>query len=85
MKWRSIAALVLLVAVLFIFISPVLSSPKTALRAQQLAAAFFCLMVALGTALLALMKPRTLAPIHEVCDCPVFESDLLSKSCLLRL
>jgi hypothetical protein len=85
MKWRAIAALVLLIIVLIIFISPVIASPKTALRAQQLAAVFFYLIGALGTALLVLISPPILVEVHEVCDHPLFPTDPLTKSCLLRL
>lgn len=85
MRWRHITALVVLFTVLFIFISPVLSSPKTALRAQQIAAVFFYLIGALGTVLLSVIPAPTSTQMVEVWDPPLAESDLLSKSCLLRL
>ncbi len=87
MRLRWLTAIFLVVVVLYIFVSPVIASPKTALRAQQFAAVFFYLLVALGTVLFAIMaqllRTEHLQELFSGALLPV--ADPLESSCLLRL
>lgn len=58
---RQIAAGILIIWVLFMFVSPFLPAPLTALRAQQLAAAFYFGLAAAAAVLLALLHTLQLS------------------------
>lgn len=84
MSAKTITALILLLAVLFIFISPILSSPKTALRARQMADVLFYVLATLAFVFTGLAFPA----VHECREYLQFSdnpSDPLTSSCLLRL
>lgn len=84
MSVRTITALILLMAVLFIFVSPVLASPKTALRARHLADVFFYVLASLAFVLTAIILP-VVHEVREYLEFPAAPSDPLASSCLLRL
>lgn len=55
--WRWLVALVVILAVLAIFISPVVESPRTVLRAKQLAQLIVLALVSIALMLAGLLRP----------------------------
>lgn len=85
MRLRSIIALMLIIIVLYICISPFISSPKTALRAKQIAALFFYLLLALAEVFFGFIAPRTQPKSADFFSKFVSVGDPLADFCLLRV
>ncbi len=89
MKRRSVlgVAILLILSVTVIFISPAIDLQPTALRALQLANMLFAVLVLLGTSVLALLFTvrHTVQTVFE-CECfsPPPTSDLVDLNCTRR-
>ncbi len=89
MKRRSAlgVAILLILSVTAIFISPAIDLQPTALRALQLANMLLALLVLLGTSVLALLfTARRSVQTDSGCDCfsPPPTSDLVDLNCTRR-
>lgn len=89
MKRRSVlgVAILLILSVTAIFISPAIDLQPTALRALQLANMLFAVLVLLGTSVLALLfsKCHTVLTVVEWdCFSPPPTSDLVELNCTRR-
>jgi hypothetical protein len=79
--WRIVVALVVALAVLAIFVSPVTDSPRSALRAKQLAQLIFLALLALATMFAGVISSRQLfVPLQGTDSAPpplLFSSELI--------
>jgi uncharacterized protein (UPF0333 family) len=85
MRLRSIVAVVLIIVVLYICISPFISSPKTALRAKQIAALLFYLLFALAEVFFAFLSPEAQPQRVKSLRKSIPSGDPLADLCLLRV
>lgn len=66
--WRIVVALLIALAVLLIFVSPVTDSPRTVLRAKQLAQLIFLALLAFATMSTGVISPRRLCVVLQATD-----------------